>query len=240
MTILKIFKTLLLENIVNLRDLKDMRKEVQDVKFMIPIMMDQYWEGANKARPATGGVRQEQEALLDLLIKLTQLLDQNNTPYWLDYGTQLGAVRHKGFIPWDDDLDLDLLDSDRQKIKDLFKNNLEDEYTIYDSGEHDKFLKFGKYYGENRVSIDLFTYRDNDGQLNGKFFPDTIVYNKPFPKEAIFPLRKIPFERHDLIVPQKFDLYLRKNYGEYMSLPKNSHYWPHEKWNSHYDFYPEK
>jgi phosphorylcholine metabolism protein LicD len=219
--------------------MKDMRKEVQDVKFMLSIMMDHYREGAELARPAIGAVKKKQEALLELLIKLTQLLDQNSIPYWLDYGTLLGAVRHQGFVPWDDDLDLGVFDRDRKVISELIKDNFDDTYSIYESGEHDKFLKFEKYYGINRVSIDLFTYMNNNVVLKGEFYPKDIVYNKPFPEEAILPFRKLPFEGQEFNIPNEYHLYLKKNYGEYMSLPKNSHYWPHEKWNSHYDYYPE-
>lgn len=50
---------------------------------------------------------EEKKALLvEIMGKLDTLFDENNIEYFLAYGTLIGAVRHQGFIPWDDDIDL--------------------------------------------------------------------------------------------------------------------------------------
>lgn len=48
------------------------------------------------------------EELLNLLLRFDAFCKEHNLRYSLDSGTLLGAVRHKGFIPWDDDIDLNM------------------------------------------------------------------------------------------------------------------------------------
>lgn len=73
--------------------------------------------------PATGQIRDVQLANLSLLKELDYVCRQHNLKYWLDYGTLLGAIRHKGFIPWDDDIDVGMMREDYNKITDALKES---------------------------------------------------------------------------------------------------------------------
>ena len=70
--------------------------------------------------PAEGQVRDIQLANLVLLKELDYVCKQAGLTYWLDGGTLLGAVRHKGFIPWDDDIDTAMLREDYEQIVEAF------------------------------------------------------------------------------------------------------------------------
>lgn len=61
-------------------------------------------------------MKQLRQAQLKLLDELNRICVENNLIYWIDFGTLLGAVRHKGFIPWDDDLDVSMPISDYKKF----------------------------------------------------------------------------------------------------------------------------
>ena len=69
---------------------------------------------------------------LKMLDEVDRICKENNIKYFLSGGTMLGAIRHKGFIPWDDDIDIWMTRKNYQKFKKIAKKELNDEYFLQD------------------------------------------------------------------------------------------------------------
>lgn len=90
-------------------------------------------------------LRKLQMTELEILLKVDEICRKNNIKYFLVGGTLLGAVRHKGFIPWDDDLDIAMPREDYNKFVELSNAELGNLYH-FQCLENDKdyWLLFGK------------------------------------------------------------------------------------------------
>lgn len=73
---------------------------------------------------ATGTTRDIQLLSLELLRLLDNICQKHNITYWIDYGTLLGAHRHKGFVPWDDDMDISMPRNDYEKFIKIFPEEI--------------------------------------------------------------------------------------------------------------------
>ena len=71
---------------------------------------------------AKGNLRKIQLIKTKLLELVAYVLKQNNITFWLDYGTLIGSIRHNGFIPWDDDIDVCLLKDDYLRLPEVFES----------------------------------------------------------------------------------------------------------------------
>ena len=76
-----------------------------------------------KLKPATGELRKQQLDLVDFANEFLKSVEKLNIKPFLVAGNLIGALRHKGFIPWDDDLDFGLIREDFNKLKSYFKEN---------------------------------------------------------------------------------------------------------------------
>ncbi len=115
---------------------------------------------------------EKKKLLVEMLEKIDNFFGQNDIKYFLAYGTLLGAVRHQGFIPWDDDIDLLLPRESFLRLIHLFEEKKEElsalnlEIVEYGQNKKDYFKRFKiadnrtvmEEFGEERsaVFIDIF------------------------------------------------------------------------------------
>ena len=99
-------------------------------------------------------LKELQKIEIDMLKAVTDLCDSNGLPYYLYCGTLLGAVRHKGFIPWDDDIDIAMPLKDYRKFLKL-SEKLPEPYVIQYPGS-----TIGYYRNWARVFADGTTFMD--------------------------------------------------------------------------------
>ncbi len=80
--------------------------------------------------PNDAELRQMQLVILSVLDDVVSFCEQNNIRYSLGGGSALGAVRHQGFIPWDDDVDLDMPRADYNRFVALFPQQFAEKYSV--------------------------------------------------------------------------------------------------------------
>lgn len=91
---------------------------------------------------------------LDMLSYIDKICEENSISYCLDYGTLLGCVRHKGFIPWDDDIDIAMSKKGYEKFKKII-NGLDGRYKLIDAYTDDDYhYPFGKVVDTNTKLIE--------------------------------------------------------------------------------------
>ena len=122
---------------------------------------------------------------LELLEQFDSVCKKHNLRYFADYGTLLGAVRHNGFIPWDDDIDVVMFRDDYTKLKSI----AEKEFTsplffqnIYTDPR--RLIAFSKLCNSNTSAIE---YPDISADtFNQGIFIDIIPYDDVFDDISIY------------------------------------------------------
>ena len=124
-----------------------------------------------KFNPEGSMLRKQQLRMLEILLYIDKVCKENNIKYWLSSGTLLGAVRHGGFIPWDDDLDIEMMREDYERFIKIFPNNYKYALQTHKTDEnyfrtfakvrdlHSQISEFeiDKYYKYRGLYVDVFS-----------------------------------------------------------------------------------
>lgn len=108
---------------------------------------------------AAGGMRLLQLGCAKLLGEFDALCKANEIPYWINFGTLIGAIRHGGFIPWDDDTDLGIMRDDLDRLMNVVEEESRYRITVvYDKYVHCRQVRFLYADGSIPCFLDLFIY----------------------------------------------------------------------------------
>lgn len=93
---------------------------------------------------------------LEILKEMDRICKENNLRYFLACGTLLGAVRHKGFIPWDDDIDVYMPFDDYMKFEEACKKSMSDKFYFQSREVNPQnYIYWNRIGVKNSTSIDL-------------------------------------------------------------------------------------
>lgn len=183
------------------------------------------------------GFDEYKNTAIELLKETIQILNEFNINYFLISGTLLGYVRHKDFIPWDDDIDL-IVDSkitevitqiiEKYNFKLSFLNIVDCYFykfcfkdkvlPIHNVHNGKKIIKGDKYFWP---FVDLFVYYTNDNTIN--------FFKKFWDIQDFFPKNNVIFNGLNVSIPNKSEKILNIMYGNnYIELYKSST-WNHKK-----------
>ena len=118
------------------------------------------------------GVEELKKIQMDILIEVDKWCKEHNVNYFIDCGTLIGAVRHKGYIPWDDDIDISMLREDYEAFIKEFNKNRNDDLEVMHARTNKGFpYEFAKVQKKNTrmieknacefdigINIDIFPY----------------------------------------------------------------------------------
>ena len=111
---------------------------------------------------ASGRVRDFQIAANYILQKVKRICDENGLQFSLCGGTLLGAVRHHGFIPWDDDVDIDMLREDYVRLEEILSQDdelvMRRYYRYLNSGERAGYVTKIKLKESDQFFVDVFPW----------------------------------------------------------------------------------
>lgn len=101
-----------------------------------------------------------QQYELEILLEFDRVAKKNNLKYMLVGGTLLGAIRHKGFIPWDDDIDIGMPRKDYELFKKIWKKEINTKKFFFQ--DMDNTNNYGMIFGKLKMKDTLLVEKTNN------------------------------------------------------------------------------
>ncbi len=123
-------------------------------------------------------VRAVQEKILDTMKYIDRLCRDNGIVYYIMGGTALGAIRHGGFIPWDDDLDIFMTPSEYAKFKEAFEKAQSESFVLQEWRTTEKYLEYAKVRMNGTTFIEE-NFKDRRNMHHGIYVDIMILHKVP-------------------------------------------------------------
>ena len=172
-------------------------------------------------------LKKGQNIMTNMLREFDRICRKHNILYWSIGGTLIGVLRHRGWIPWDGDVDVGMLSEDYIKLQEIIQSELssdlwfQDETTDinykYNIGKirhlHSSYSDYDNDTYHNGLQIDIFIYDIIDDIIIPRTPDVTDIENCSI--DIIFPLKEMIFEDINVYVPNKYEEYSIKSWGSY-------------------------
>lgn len=143
--------------------------------------------------------------LIEILIEIDRICDKYGLRYYLVGGSTIGAVRHHGIIPWDDDVDIALPRCDFEKFKNIVQKELGNRYRFVDNEiDSSYYYRFAKIYDEQTTIVEKKYPFYIGGVWVDVFALDGLPNN---PKE-----REMHLRRYEKVYYKLYELYDKAKY----------------------------
>lgn len=123
-------------------------------------------------------VRMVQDKILETMKFIDKLCREHGIAYYIMGGTALGAVRHGGFIPWDDDLDIFMTPDQYKKFKTVFENSNSEQFILQEWRTDKKYLEYAKIRMNGTTFIEE-NFKERKDMHHGIYVDIMILHKVP-------------------------------------------------------------